>query len=416
MENYMQPNGQLPANDCHFEELSPPVHAWSTFRVFKIERKMYGRQDLDFLESVFQKLLLNFTWWVNRKDTEGKNIFEGGFLGLDNIGPFNRSAPLPTGGIGVLEQADSTGWMAFYCLSMMNIALELSKHRRTYERLAAKFSEHFILISDAMRGLWNDDDGFYYDTISWGSPWSRQLRVRSLVGLIPLFATTTLEPELINKLPWFKKRVEWFIEHRSDIAERNIASMRKRGKGDRILCSLVSKERLERILKRVLDEDEFFSYHGIRSLSKFHEKHPYKVASNGQYFEVGYQSGDSDSNSNWRGPISMIINFLLIESLQRFYMFYGPSFEIECPTGSGDYIHLGHVSEEFQYRLQHLFARGDDGRRAINFGDDLLDFDPNWKDFIWFHESFDSNTGRGLRASHHCGPTSLIARMIHDTG
>jgi hypothetical protein len=427
-EWYCHPNGQLPAYEWNFSDVNPPVHAWATFRVFKIERKLYGRQDLDFLERVFQKLLLNFTWWVNRKDVDGKNVFEGGFLGLDNIGLFNRSEPLPTG--GSLEQADSTGWMAFYCLNMLNIALELAKYRRTYEDIASKFFEHFILISDAMtfrtgqpdeKSLWNEEDGFYYDAISWGGPWIQQLPVRSLVGLIPLYATSTLEPELINKLPNFKKRVEWFMKNKADVAERTMHSINKRGKGNRILLSLVSKDRLEKILKRMLDEDEFFSPHGIRSLSKHHDKNPYSMEVNGQTFSVGYVPGDSDSglfggNSNWRGPIWLCVNFLLVESLQRFYLFYGQELQVECPVGSGDYMHLGHVSEEIQHRLQHLFARGDDGRRSINGGSDLLDFDPNWKDYLWFYEFFDGDNGRGLGATHQCGWTGLIARMIHDTG
>ncbi|PQE05841.1 glycoside hydrolase family 63 protein [Rutstroemia sp. NJR-2017a BVV2] len=427
-EWYMHPNGQLPAYEWNFGDVNPPVHAWATFRTFKIERKLYGRQDLDFLERVFQKLLLNFTWWVNRKDFDGKNVFEGGFLGLDNIGLFNRSEPLPTG--GVLEQADSTGWMAFYCLCMLNIALELAKHRRIYEDIASKFFEHFMLISDAMtykngaegeKSLWNEEDGFYYDAISYGGPWSQQLPVRSLVGLIPLYATLTLEPELVNKLPSFKKRLQWFIDNRHDVAERNMASIKKRGKDNRILLSLVSKDRLEKILKRMLDEDEFFSKHGIRSLSKYHEKHPYSMDVNGQQFKVGYVPGDSDTglfggNSNWRGPIWLCVNFLLVESLQRFYMFYGHTLQVECPTGSGDFMHLGHVSEEIQHRLQHLMARGDDGRRAINDGNDMLDYDPNWKDNLWFYEFFDGDTGRGLGATHQCGWTGLMARMIHDTG
>lgn len=414
--------------EWNFGDVNPPVHAWATFRTFKIERKMYGRQDLDFLERVFQKLLLNFTWWVNRKDTDGKNVFEGGFLGLDNIGLFNRSEPLPTG--GVLEQADSTGWMAFFCLSMLNIALELAKHRRIYEDIASKFFEHFIFISDAMtfragqkeeQSLWNEEDGFYYDAISWGGPWIQQMPVRSLVGLIPLYATATLEPELVNKLPSFKKRVEWFMKNRCDIAERNMASIQKRGKGDRILLSIVSKDRLEKILKRMLDEDEFFSDHGIRSLSKYHKDHPYSMDVNGQTFSVGYVPGDSDSglfggNSNWRGPIWLCVNFLLVESLQRFYLFYGPEFQVECPTGSGDYMHLGKISEEIQHRLQHLFIRTDDGRRSINSGNDLLDFDEHWKDYLWFYEFFDGDSGRGLGATHQCGWTGLIARIIHDTG
>ncbi|KAK2752158.1 hypothetical protein FQN55_008048 [Onygenales sp. PD_40] len=426
-EWYMHPNGQIPAYEWNFGDVNPPVHAWAVFRTFKIERKMYGRQDLDFLERVFQKLLLNFTWWVNRKDSEGKNIFEGGFLGLDNIGLFNRSEPLPTG--GVLEQADSTGWMAFYCLSMLNIALELAKHRKIYEDIASKFFEHFLLISDAMTfrvgdeeaSLWNQEDGFYYDAISYGGPWSQQLPVKSLVGLIPLYAVLTLEPELINKFPDFKRRLNWFIDNKNDVAERNIASMKRRGKDDRLLLAIVSKERLEKILKRMLDETEFLSDHGIRSLSKYHAEHPYSMEVNGQEFKVGYIPGDSDSglfggNSNWRGPIWLCVNFLLIESLLRFHMFYGDSFKVECPTGSGEYMHLGHVAEELQHRLQHLFARGDDNRRAVNEGNDVLDFDPHWKDYLWFYEFFDADTGRGLGASHQCGWSGLIAKMIHDTG
>ncbi|TKA66342.1 hypothetical protein B0A49_08173 [Cryomyces minteri] len=426
-EWYMHPNGQLPAYEWNFGDVNPPVHAWSVFRTFKIERKMYGREDLDFLERVFQKLLLNFTWWVNRKDFDGKNVFEGGFLGLDNIGLFNRSDPLPTG--GVLEQADSTGWMAFYCLCMLNISLELAKHRRTYEDIASKFFEHFILISDAMqyraggeaKSLWNDEDGFYYDAISWGGPWSHQMPVRSLVGLIPLYATLTLEPEVINKFPSFKKRLNWFIENKHDVAGRNLANMKRRGKDDRILLSLVSEDRLKKILQRMLDETEFLSEHGIRSLSRYHKDHPYSMDVNGQRFEVGYVPGDSNSglfggNSNWRGPIWIAVNFLLVESLLRFYMFYGNTLQVECPTGSGDFMHLGHVAEEIQHRLQHLFVRGDDGRRAINDGNEMLDYDPNWKDYLWFYEFFDGDSGRGLGASHQCGWTGLIAKMIHDTG
>ncbi|QDS73997.1 hypothetical protein FKW77_008685 [Venturia effusa] len=426
-EWYMHPNGQLPAYEWNFGDVNPPVHAWSVFRTFKIERKMYGYEDLDFLERLFQKLLLNFTWWVNRKDFDGKNVFEGGFLGLDNIGLFNRSDPLPTG--GTLEQADSTGWMGFYCLSMLNIALELAKHRRIYEDIASKFFEHFILISDAMqyridgesKSLWNEDDGFYYDAISWGGPWSQQMPVRSLVGLIPMYATCTLEPEVINRFPSFKRRLEWFMENRPDVVERNMSSLKKKGKGDRILLALCNEDRLKKILFRMLDPEEFFSDYGIRSLSKYHKDHPYSMDVNGQRFSVSYIPGDSDSglfggNSNWRGPIWMAVNFLLIESMQRFYMFYGDSLKVECPTGSGDEVHLGHVAEEIQHRLQHLMVRDDAGKRAIHAGNEMFDYDPNWKDNVWFYEFFDGDTGRGLGATHQCGWTGLIAKMIHDTG
>ncbi|KAF8533147.1 Six-hairpin glycosidase-like protein [Trichophaea hybrida] len=426
-EWYMHPNGQIPAYEWNYGDVNPPVHAWATFRIFKIERKMYGREDLDFLERVFQKLLLNFTWWVNRKDSEGKNVFEGGFLGLDNIGVFNRSEALPTG--GVLEQADSTGWMAFYSLNMLNIALELAKHRRTYEDIASKFFEHFLFISDAMtyrdgdkeNSLWNEDDGFYYDAISHGGPTSQQMPVKSLVGLIPLFAVLTLEPEVLKKFPSFTKRMDWFIDNRTDVAERNIASMKRRGKGDRLLLALVSRDKLKRILEKMLDEDEFLSPYGIRSLSKYHEKHPYSMTVDGVEFKVDYVPGDSNSsifggNSNWRGPIWLCVNFLLIESLLRFHMFYGNKFKVECPTGSGDVMHLGQVAEELQHRLQHIFQRDDYGRRACNAGSDMLDHDPNWRDHVFFHEFFHGDDGNGLGASHQTGWTGLIAKMIHDSG
>ncbi|KAA8569182.1 hypothetical protein EYC84_000851 [Monilinia fructicola] len=364
------------------------------FRTFKIERKLYGRQDLDFLERVFQKLLLNFTWWVNRKDFDGKNVFEGGFLGLDNIGLFNRSEPLPTG--GTLEQADSTGWMAFYCLCMLNIALELAKHRRIYEDIASKFFEHFMLISDAM-------------TYKSGSG------EKNLSGTTRMAFTMMLSHMADLGLSNYLRELIGLLKTDMMLPNVNMASIQKRGKGNRILLSLVSKDRLEKILKRMLDEDEFLSEHGIRSLSKYHEKNPVSMDVNGQEFKVQYVPGDSDSgmfggNSNWRGPIWLCVNFLLVESLQRFYMFYGPSLEVECPTGSGDMMHLGHVSEEIQHRLQHLMARGDDGRRAINDGNDILDFDPNWKDNLWFYEFFDGDSGRGLGATHQCGWTGLIAR------
>ncbi|KAL9613951.1 MAG: hypothetical protein Q9167_001565 [Letrouitia subvulpina] len=426
-EWYMHPNGQIPAYEWNFGDVNPPVHAWSVFRVFKIERKMYGKSDLDFLERVFQKLLLNYTWFQNRKDTDDNFVFEGGFLGLDNIGLFNRSESLPTG--GRLLQADGTGWMAFYSLTMLIIALELAKHRRIYEDIASKFVEHFLFISDAMTykaegketSLWNEEDSFYYDAISWGGPWTKQLPVRSLVGLIPLYAVTSLEPELINKFPSFKRRLAWFIENRNDVAERNIASLKSRGKDDRLLLSLVNKDRLVKILGHMLDENEFLSDYGIRSLSKYHKNHPYSMTVNGEEFKVTYIPGDSDSglfggNSNWRGPVWLAVQQLLVESLLRFHTFYGDSLQVECPTGSGEYMHLGHVAEELQHRLQHLFVRGDDGRRAVNDGNDMLDFDENWKDYLWFHEFFDGDTGRGLGATHQCGWTGLIAKMIHDTG
>lgn len=427
-EWYMHPNGQIPAYEWNFSDVNPPVHAWATFRTFKIERRMFGNEDIEFLERVFQKLLLNFTWWVNRKDGGGKNVFEGGFLGLDNIGLFNRSEPLPTG--GVLEQADSTGWMAFFCLQMLNMSLELAKHRPVYEDIASKFFEHFMFIADAMsfrsgggieKPLWNEEDGFYYDAISWGGPWSQQLPVRSLVGLIPLYASLTLEPQVLKKFKSFNKRVKWFIDHRRDMTERNIASMTQRGTGERMLLSLVNRERLEKILERMLDESEFLSDHGIRSLSKFHKDHPYSMEVNGQVFTVDYVPGDSNSglfggNSNWRGPIWFPTNFLLIESLQRFYMYYGDTLKVECPKGSGKYVNLADAAEVLQHRLTNLFSRDSNGERAINGGNKLLNHDEHWRDYVFFYEFFEADTGRGLGASHQCGWTALIAKIIHDTG
>ncbi|ODV94462.1 hypothetical protein PACTADRAFT_51297 [Pachysolen tannophilus NRRL Y-2460] len=432
-EWYMHPNGQIPAYEWNFGDVNPPVHAWAAFRIFKIERKMYGIEDIDFLERVFQKLLLNFTWWVNRKDADGNNVFEGGFLGLDNIGIFNRSEPLPTG--GVLEQADSTGWMAFFCLQMLNIALELAKKRHVYEDIASKFFEHFLLISEAMtfrnsskdeaevtvKSLWNEEDQFYYDAISWGDPWKQQLPIRSLVGLIPLYACLTLEPDILAKFPSFKKRLDWFIDKRRDIAERNIASMESRGVGERLLLALVDKHRLIAILEKMLDEDEFLSPYGIRSLSKYHEKHPFEMNVNGKDYKVEYLSGESDSglfggNSSWRGPVWFPTNFLLIESLQRFYLYYGPSLKVECPKGSGQMLNLAQVAEEIQQRLIHLFVPDKNGERACNGGDDLTNHDENFRDCVFFYEYFDGDTGRGLGASHQCGWTGIVSKLIQDVG
>ncbi|EHN00762.1 YMR196W-like protein [Saccharomyces cerevisiae x Saccharomyces kudriavzevii VIN7] len=437
-EWYMHPNGQIPAYEWNFNDVNPPVHAWAVYRVFKIERNMYNREDRTFLERVFQKLLLNFTWWVNRKDTEGKNVFEGGFLGLDNIGVFNRSEPLPTG--GTLEQADSTGWMAFFSLQMLNIALELAKENSVYEDIASKFFEHFILISDSMsfeyatditgeqcknvikQNLWNETDKFYYDAISWGDH-KEQLPIRSLVGLIPLYASMTLEPSIIKQFSGFKKRVDWFVNNRPEIFGRNIASMSKKGVGERLLLSLVTKERLTAILRRLLDETEFLSPYGIRSLSKYHEKHPFEMNVNGVEYMVKYLPGESDSgmfggNSNWRGPIWFPTSFLIMEALQRFYLYYGSDFKVECPVGSGDYLNLAEVAEELGYRMIHLFVPDENGERAVHYGDHskFLSTDPYFKDYVQFFEYFDGDTGRGLGASHQCGWTALVAKWVSDVG
>ncbi|KAH7913443.1 Six-hairpin glycosidase-like protein [Hygrophoropsis aurantiaca] len=432
-EWYMKPDGQIPAYEWNFGDVNPPVHAWATFRVFKIERKLTGKEDLPFLERVFQKLLLNFTWWVNRKDQGGNNVFEGGFLGLDNIGVFNRSEPLPTG--GTLRQADGTAWMAFYCLNMLNMALELAKHNSVYEDIASKFFEaclfccHFIFIADAMtyrqgdneQELWNEEDGMYYDVIQLGPGNSIQLPVRSLVGLIPLYATLVIEPATLNRFPGFKKRMEWFLDNRPEVSARNMANMKAGGKGERRLLALANKDRLVRILEKMLDEDEFLSDYGIRSLSKGHKDKPWGMFAGGQWHEVGYWPGDSRSgmfggNSNWRGPIWLAVNFLLIESLQRFYQYYGDDVQVECPTGSGDYMNLVEVAEEIQHRIIHIFGRDLEGRRATNGGNPKLDRDPHFRDYVWFHEFFHADNGRGLGASHQTGWSGLVAYHILQSG
>ncbi|KAJ3512632.1 hypothetical protein NLJ89_g3412 [Agrocybe chaxingu] len=426
-EWYMKPDGQIPAYEWNFSDVNPPVHAWATFRIFKIERKIHGREDLAFLERVFQKLLLNFTWWVNRKDQGGHNVFEGGFLGLDNIGAFNRSEPLPTG--GTLRQADGTAWMAFYCLNMLSIALELAKHNPVYEDIASKFFEHFIFIADAMTytdgerecSLWNEPDGMYYDAIVFGSGHTMQLPIRSLVGLIPLYGTLVLEPAVLNRFPGFKKRMEWFIDNRPEVSKRNMANMKVGGKEQRRLLALASKERLVKILERMLDETEFLSQHGIRSLSKLHQQHPWGMDVHGQRYEVPYWPGDSLSgmfggNSNWRGPIWLATNFLLIESLQRFYQYYGDDLQVECPTGSGDFMNLVGVAEEIQHRIIHIFRRDVEGRRATNGGNTKLDFDPHFRDYVWFYEFFHADTGKGLGASHQTGWSGLVAYHILQSG
>ncbi|KAJ7587004.1 glycoside hydrolase family 63 protein [Mycena floridula] len=426
-EWYMKPDGQIPAYEWNFSDVNPPVHAWATFRVFKLERKLYGTEDLGFLERIFQKLLLNFTWWVNRKDQGGNNVFEGGFLGLDNIGVFNRSEPLPTG--GHLRQADGTAWMAFYCLNMLNMALELAKHNPVYEDIASKFFEHFCWIADAMTykegdneiSLWNEEDGMYYDAIDFGDGTSMQLPVRSLVGLIPLYGTMVLEPATLNRFPGFKKRVEWFLDNRPEVSARNMANMKVHGKDQRRLLALANKERLVKILEKMLDEDEFLSEYGIRSLSKKHKDQPWGMDVNGERHEVGYWPGDSRSgmfggNSNWRGPIWLATNFLLIESLQRFYQYYGDDLEVECPTGSGEYMNLMGVAEEIQHRIIHIFAPDVEGRRATNGGDPKLDHDPHFRDYVWFYEFFHADNGRGLGASHQTGWSGLVAFHILQSG
>ena len=421
-EWYMHPSGQIPAYEFRFGDVNPPVHAWAAWRVYKVSARN-GERDRDFLESVFQKLLLNFTWWVNRKDTTGENLFSGGFLGLDNIGVFDRSQPLPDG--GTLRQADGTAWMAFYCGTMLSIALELAKDRgsRThpaYEDMASKFFEHFVQIADAMNhlggtGLWNEEHGFYYDQVRTDRR-VIPLQTRSVVGLLPLIAVEILEEETITKLPGFYKRLQWFAKHRSDLAE-NISCGEARH--NHRLLAIPSRARLERVLKYMLDENEFLSPHGLRSVSKFHQNSPYIFNAGGVEHRVDYDPGESTTglfggNSNWRGPIWFPINFLILEALERYHHFYGDSFQVECPTGSGRMMNLRQVALELSSRLASIFLPDARGDRPCHGGDSRFVNDPYWRDLVLFHEYFHGETGRGLGASHQTGWTALAIGCIAD--
>jgi len=420
-EWYMHPNGQLPAYEWAFGDVNPPVHAWAAWRVYKVEKKRRGKGDRQFLESVFHKLLLNFTWWVNRKDAEGRNVFQGGFLGLDNIGVFDRSAPLPTG--GHIEQSDGTSWMGMYCLNMLAIAMELARENPAYEDVASKFWEHFVYIAYAMNNLagegielWDDQDGFYYDVLHLPDGQHFFLKVRSMVGLIPLFALETLDPDLLDRLPGFKRRLEWFIDNRPDL-NQNCACMRTPGRGERRLLSIVGPERLRRILKMMLDEREFLSPYGIRAVSRFHRDQPYSLSVNGTEHRVNYEPAESTSglfggNSNWRGPIWFPVNFLLIESLQKFHYYLGDDYKVECPTGSGKMMTLWEVAGEISRRLMGIFLPGPDGRRPVFGGTDKFQNDPHWHDLIPFHEYFHGDNGAGIGASHQTGWTGLVAKLI----
>jgi len=418
-EWYMHPNGQIPAYEWALSDANPPVHAWAAWRVYKIDRgRRRGSGDITFLERVFHKLLLNFTWWVNRKDADQNNVFQGGFLGLDNIGVLDRNAPL--GGGGRLDQSDGTAWMAMYSLNMMRIALELARRNSAYEDIASKFFEHFLHIADAMTrvgdGLWDEADGFYYDWISLpdGSG-KRPLRVRSIVGLIPLFAVEVLESDLLERLPGFARRLDWLLRERSDL-HALVSRWEKCGCGGRRLLSLLRGHRMKALLRRMLDEREFLSEYGVRSLSRSHLSEPYRFDSGGDEFLVRYAPGDSDTrdfggNSNWRGPIWLPINFLIIESLQRFHHYYGDEFRVECPTGSGQMMTLLEVAEDLTSRVVSLYHKSPGGRpaqRALGiFGDR-----DHFRDHILFFECFDGDTGRGVGASHQTGWTALIAKLI----
>ncbi|MFH1299519.1 MAG: glucosidase, partial [Planctomycetota bacterium] len=419
-EWYMHPNGQLPAYEWNFSDVNPPVHAWACWRVYQMTASN-GDRDRIFLERVFQKLLLNFTWWVNRKDIRGKHVFSGGFLGLDNIGIFDRSKPLPTG--GHLEQADGTAWMAFFCSSMLSIAFELADDNPAYEDMASKFFEHYVSIAEAMNsldgtGLWDEEDGFYYDHLHLDGR-SIPLKIRSIVGLIPLFTVDVLFDETIDKLPGFRKRMEWFLQSRPELAKFMTYMERDAETSDagRRLLAIPTRERLMRMLRYLLDEDEFLSNFGIRSLSKYHEAHPFEYELNGELLRVQYQPAESDSglfggNSHWRGPIWFPLNYLLIEALERYHMFYGKSLRVECPTRSGKYMDLQEVADEIRKRLSKLFLSNEEGDRPSYFRTDVLLNDPNWRDLVLFYEYFDAETGRGLGASHQTGWTALISPIL----
>ena len=424
-EWYMHPNGQLPAYEWSFADVNPPVHAWAAMRVYQIEKKRRGVGDRAFLERVFHKLLLNFTWWVNRKDAAGRNIFQGGFLGLDNIGVFDRSAPLPTG--GHIEQADGTSWMAMYCLNMLSIAVELARTEPSYEDVASKFWEHFCYIAFAMNHIgedgiciWNEEDGFYYDVLHLPNGDHFPLKIRSIVGLIPLFAIESLESNMLQSMPGFRRRLEWFIENRPDLT-RNLASMETPKGGKRRMFSIVWRERLVRVLKVMLDEEEFLSPYGIRSISRRHREHPYILHVDGMEHRVDYEPAESSTglfggNSNWRGPIWYPLNYLLIESLQKFHHYYGDSFKVECPTGSGNMMNLWEVATELSRRLTYSCLRDSEGKRAVHGNEERYRSDPHWRDLVLFYEFFHGDTGAGLGANHQTGWTGLIAKLLQQSG
>ena len=423
-EWYMHPNGQIPAYEWAFGDVNPPVHAWAALRVYRIERRRCGKGDREFLEKVFHKLLLNFTWWVNRKDAEGKNVFQGGFLGLDNIGVFDRSAALPTG--GHLEQSDGTSWMGMYCLNMLAIALELARDDPAYEDVASKFFEHFVYIAHAMHdlggeglSLWDEQDGFFYDVLHTDGQHAR-IKVRSLVGLIPLLAVQAIEPEIVDKLPGFKRRMQWFIDNHPELSE-HVEEMTQPNGCVRRLLSIVSREQLPRVLRIMLDEAEFLGPHGIRAVSRCHRDHPYVLRIDGMEHRIDYEPAESSSglfggNSNWRGPIWFPVNYLLIEALQKFHHFYGDALKVACPAGAGPMLNLWSVAGEISRRLTRIFLRDEDGRRPVYGGTEKFQRDPHWRDLILFYEYFHGDNGAGIGASHQTGWTGLVAKLLQQSG
>jgi len=424
-EWYMHPNGQIPAYEWALGDVNPPVHAWAAWRVYKIEKRMRGTGDRRFLERVFHKLLLNFTWWVNRKDTEGRNVFQGGFLGLDNIGVFDRSAPLPTG--GHIDQSDGTSWMGMYCLNMLAIALELARENPAYEDVASKFFEHFVYIAHAMdhRGdsdtsLWDEADSFFYDVLHAPGGTPRRMKIRSMVGLIPLYGTETLEPEIVDRLPGFKRRMQWFIDHHPDFRD-HVQELEEPGRGIRRLLSIVTAEQLPRVMHLMLDENEFLSPYGVRALSRRHLEHPFVEQVMGAEYRVDYEPAESSTgffggNSNWRGPIWFPVNILLIESLQKLHHFHGDGLKVACPSGSDGLMSLWDVSAELARRLARIFLRGTDGRRPVFGANEKFQTDPYWRDLIPFHEYFNGDTGAGVGASHQTGWTALVAKLLQQLG
>ena len=423
-ELYLHPNGQLPAYEWNFSDVNPPVHAWATLLVYETELEQRGEGDLAWLKSAFQKLLVNFTWWINRKDPTGRNVFEGGFLGLDNIGVFDRSAPLPTG--GSLEQSDGTAWMAFFAQSMLGIAVELSRHDPMYEDMVMKFAEHFAFIAAAMDRvgdhhdeLWDEEDGFFYDLLRLPDGNAQRLKVRSLVGLLPLCATTLLPTSADSVSEDLLARLRRRIEAMPELLA-TIHDARVRGVNGRRMLAVVSESKLRRILAKMLDEDEFLSPYGVRSLSRYHAEHPFRFDVHGQTYEVNYLPAESDTgmfggNSNWRGPVWMPVNYLLLRGLLHQYAYYGDDFKVECPTGSGQLCTLYEVVQEIGRRLVSIFVPGEDGRRPVFGGNEVFQSDPHWKDLVLFYEYFHGDNGAGLGASHQTGWTGLIARIIQVT-
>jgi hypothetical protein len=420
-ERYMHPNGQIPAYEWNFGDVNPPVHAWATYFTYRLEKVQKGKGDTEWLKSSFQKLLLNFTWWVNRKDRSGRNVFEGGFLGLDNIGVFDRSAPLPTG--GYLEQADGTAWMALFCQNMLEIAVELALSDSDYVDMTIKFSEHFLWIASSMAqmggqtGMWDEEDGFFYDVLRLPDGRAERLKVRSMVGLLPLCAATVFDGELLRKYPEIAERLTWFLQARPEIVA-NIHDPKKTGVAGRRLGAILDETKLRRVLSKMLDENEFLSEFGLRSLSRFHADHPYVINVGGHEFRVEYLPAESDTgmfggNSNWRGPIWMPVNALIIRALLNYYAYYGNDFTVECPTGSGRLMNLYQVAEEIARRGARIFLKDKDGRRPVFGGTRKFQEDPHWRDCLLFYEYFHGDNGAGLGASHQTGWTGVVARAMH---